>query len=446
MRRSIFAGLFLLFGSLLAGVSLSQMPSAQQTIQQAADNAPTRVALTLTDALKRAKENSPAFQEVLTELGLAQQDRVQARAALLPSVNYLNQYIYTQGNETPSGRFIANNAVHEYVSQGTVHESVSVSQIADYRKSGAALALAKAKAEIAARGLVATVVESYYSLAAAQRKSVATQQALEEARRFLEISRKLEQGGEVAHSDVIKAQLQEHDRDRDVQEAVLALDRERLDLAVLLFPNFNQDFDVVDDMEQAKPLATFSEAEALAKKNNPELNAALAALKEADEDLLSARSGYLPTFSFDYFYGIDAARFATRTDGIPNLGSSAIATLNIPLFNWGATRSRVKQADLKRQQVQRELSFAQRKILADLRGLYAEAKTASDELALLTSSADLAKESLHLTTMRYQGGEASVLEVVDAQNTLTQAREAQADGFKRYRVALANLQTLTGNF
>jgi outer membrane protein TolC len=63
---------------------------------------------------------------------------------------------------------------------------------------------------------------------------------------------------------------------------------------------------------------------------------------------------------------------------------------------------------------------------------------------LLKSSAELAAESLRLTTLRYQAGESTVLEVVDAQNTLTQARNAFSDGVVRYRAALAGLQTLTG--
>jgi outer membrane protein TolC len=48
--------------------------------------------------------------------------------------------------------------------------------------------------------------------------------------------------------------------------------------------------------------------------------------------------------------------------------------------------------------------------------------------------------------LRYQAGEATVLEVVDAQNTLATARNAFDDGQQRYRVAVANLQTLTGSF
>jgi len=50
-----------------------------------------------------------------------------------------------------------------------------------------------------------------------------------------------------------------------------------------------------------------------------------------------------------------------------------------------------------------------------------------------------------LTRLRYTAGEATVLEVVDAQNSLTAAELAQQDGTVRYQAALANLQTLTGS-
>jgi outer membrane protein TolC len=66
------------------------------------------------------------------------------------------------------------------------------------------------------------------------------------------------------------------------------------------------------------------------------------------------------------------------------------------------------------------------------------------ELAGLSRSTELAAESLRLTTLRYKNGEATVLEVVDAQTTAAQASGMYQDGAVRYRVALANLQTLTG--
>ena len=65
-------------------------------------------------------------------------------------------------------------------------------------------------------------------------------------------------------------------------------------------------------------------------------------------------------------------------------------------------------------------------------------------MASLRESLDLATESLRLTVLRYEAGEVSVLEVVDAHTTLVDARNAYNDGLVRYRVALAALQTLTG--
>jgi outer membrane protein TolC len=413
-------------------------PQATQSSTQAPQT------LTLQDALVLARKNSVDFQAALTDQGVAHQDKVQTRAALLPNVSYNNQYLYTQGTGTATPRFIANNGVHEYISQGNVHEALAYSGVSDYRRSGALEAVARAKAEIAARGLVVTVVQAYYGLLAAQRKYATNQAAAAESERFLKISQQLETGGEVAHSDVIKAQIQYQGSQRDLREAELTMNKSRLDLAVLLFPNFNENITVVDDLDLAPPLPSFDEFVKAAQVKNPELRASTASLQAARFEVSSARAAYFPNITLDYWYGIDATHFAVNTNGISNLGSSASATVNIPIWNWGATRSKVIQADLKRKQSERELSLAQRKLLAGIRNSFAEAQASLAELDLLKSSADLAAESLKLTTLRYQAGEATVLEVVDAQNTLNQSRNAYSDGVVRYRAALAGLQTLTG--
>jgi len=406
--------------------------------------------ITLQDALQRARQNNPQYRAAATDFALAKENRVQSRAALLPSVNYNTQILYTEGNNTPTGRFIASNAVHEYAAQGNVHQEISLENFAGYRRASAAQTLAQARAEIAARGLVVTVVQAYYGFAVAQRKYATAQRAAGEAQRFLDISQKLEKGGEVAHSDSIKAQIQYQQQERELQDAELGMNRSRLELAVLLFPDFNQDFAIVDDLQPPEPLPAFPEIQAAAARNNPELRAAVAALQEARHEVTAAWNGFLPSLSFDYFYGIDSSRFAVHqfdpSSGqvLRNLGYAATATLQLPVWNWGSNRSKLKQADLRQQQAHVELSFAQRRLLSDLQAFYDEAQTARTELDSLSESAALAAESSRLTILRYQAGEATVLEVVDAQNTLTSARNAFDDGQARYRLAMANLQTLTG--
>jgi outer membrane protein TolC len=394
--------------------------------------------------LQRAKANSVQFLAAQAESALAKEDRVQARAALLPNVSYNNQFLYTQGNGTPSGRFIANNAVHEYVSQGNAHEVISLEQFATYRRTSAAEAVARAKAEIAARGLVVTAVDDYYSLVAAQRKFADADLGATEALNFLNLSKKLEGGGEVAHSDVLKAQLQYNDRSLALREVELALLKAKLSLAVLIFPNLKSDFTVADDLDETPALPDFAQVQQQASRNNPELRAAHYNVEANHQDVTASRAGHLPALALDYFYGIDATHFAVYTDGIRNLGYAATATLSIPIFNWGATQSKVRQSEIRERQAKAELSATQKDVLANIQIFYKEAQAAGAELATLRQSLDLAAESLRLITLRYQAGESTVLEVVDAQNTLVAARVAFADGSARYRIALADLQTLTG--
>ncbi|HEY6268825.1 MAG TPA: TolC family protein [Candidatus Acidoferrum sp.] len=419
-------------------------PPARDAQQGAAATSPA-VRLTLEDALARARKNSTQFQSAQTDAAIARQDRYQAAAALLPTVTYNNQALYTQLGNNNNVKFIANNAAHEYISQANAHESIDLISISAFRRAASAAAVAKAKAEIASRGLVVTVVQSYYAVLAAQLKLEAAKKTGDEGDRFLKLTQDLEHGGEVAHSDVIKAELQMQERRRQLLEAQLGLLNARLDFAVLIFPDFNDNFELAEDLHATVPLPTLAEVQQRAARDNPDLRAALAAVQQAGHDVTGARGGYLPSLSFDYWYGIDAPQFAVNgPNGVSNLGSSAAATVNIPIWNWGATQSRIKQAELRRTQAQRELSLAQRKLLAEIRSLYAEAETALNELSGLSRSAELSADSLRLTTLRYRGGEATVLEVVDAQTTFAQASAAYQDGAVRYRVALANLQTLTG--
>ena len=118
----------------------------------------------------------------------------------------------------------------------------------------------------------------------------------------------------------------------------------------------------------------------------------------------------------------------------------------MPLWDWGTLRSKLHQAEYQREQARFELSQAQRQILSNLYGSYNEATVARASVEESRGTADLAAESLRLIDLRYKAGASTALEVVTAENTLTQARNAYADAEMRYRVAVATLQTVTGSF
>ena len=431
---------------LLAAGLLIAAPAAAQSA------APSDAPLTLQAVLDQARANSQQFRSAQLVSDLAAEDKKQARAALLPSVSGFSQYIYTQPNGTPSGVWVPNDGPRVYATYLNVHGDVfSLAKWSEFRSTTAAEAVARAKADVAARGLVATIVQNYYGLVAAQRKLASAQQSLREVQQFLDVTQKQESGGEVAHSDVVKARIQVSQRTRDAQEAELAVLKSRLGLSVLIFPDFRDTFSVVDDLQAITPLLPLTDLKATAATNSPDLRVAQASVLQETLGVGVARGAVLPTLSFDYFYGINANEFATHStptpenpSGVNLLGSVAQIQLNVPLWNWGAAQSKLKQAHLRVQSAKSDLTLAQRQLQASIATFHREAEIARDQVASLRESLDLSTESLRLTLLRYQAGEVSVLEVVDAQTTLIQARNAFDDGLVRYRVALAALQTLTG--
>jgi outer membrane protein TolC len=406
------------------------------------------ITLNLQQAMQRAAIYSQQVYSAQFAARLAHEDVVQAKAALLPQVSASSGYVYTQPNGMDTGVFIANNGVHEYIDQSTVHAEIfNPVKLAERRRLMAAEAVAHAKADLAARGLFATVTQNYYGTVAAQRKITNAQESLAEAQQFLYITQKMEAGGEAAHVDTVKAQIQVQQRQRDLQDAQANYEKSRILFAVLLFPDYGQAYVLVDDLEAHTALPAYPEIQAMVSRNSPDMRVAQSTVSQQAHAVKEARAGYLPSFSFDYLFGLDANQFAIHNEfGQNNLGSAWQIGMTVPVWTWGALHSKVKQAEIQLQQARQDLSFTRRNLLAELESFYVEAQTAAAQLASLKSTVDLSVENLRLTRMRYTAGESIAQEVVDAQTQLVTARNAYDDGVVRYRMAIANLETLTGAF
>jgi outer membrane protein TolC len=398
--------------------------------------------ITLDEAIRRAESNEPNFAAAKAGSRVAGLDKSIALGGMLPSVVYHNQALYTEPNglqnqagqgagAQASPKFIANNAVREYASQATINETLGLAGYAGIRRADAASAMAAAELEVSRRGLVAAVTALFYGSLAADHKLAVAERA---------------QAREAAHADVVKAQLEEQQRQRDFADAKVAAEKAHLELGVLLFPDPRTPCTLQAD-DNAPPLASREDVEQAASKNNPELKSALAQLNVSSADVLSARAALLPDLGLNVTYGIDAPQFAVNgPDKVRNLGYSASVTVDLPVWDWLSTEHKIKQSEIRRDAARVALTAAQRQMIARLDETYSEAQAAHDQLASLDESVATAAESLRLTKLRYTGGEATVLEVVDAQTAYVSAENAREDGRVRYEAARADLQTLTGTW
>ena len=412
--------------------------------------------LTLTDALGRSQSANTAYAQAIADSKVADAQIGVARSTLLPGVVYHNQYLYTQpqhvgGKPAASGSssplFIANNAVHEYVSQGAVSETLSGTLAA-----GSPPVRGRGQPQ-PKRGWKWPVVASSPPLSspgmARWRTKPRSQQPSRRSTKpvtSLPSPSQLEAGGEVAHSDVIKANFEVQQQQRDLNEARLQAEKSRIDLAILLFPNPLTPYTLSGSLAEIPDLPQRNAINAAAKNDNPDVKAALAAFKASQLEVTSAKLDYLPALIFNYSYGIDATQFTvTSSDGARNLGYQASVTLDIPVWDWFATRNKIRQSIARKDLAQTELTSTQRQLAASIEELYQEAQVAYDATKSLDISVQDATTALHLSELRYQSGEAPIYEIVDAQTTLITTQNNRIDSAARLKSALANLQTLTGN-
>ena len=146
--------------------------------------------------------------------------------------------------------------------------------MAGVRHADATAAQAAAELEVARRGLVSAVTGLFYSIAADDNKLSAAQRALTEAEDFTRLTNQREQAREAAHADVLKAQLEQQRRERDLSDAKLEAEKARLELAVLLFPDPHTSYTLVSPAN-APELPSRTDVEQAAAKNNPELKSCI---------------------------------------------------------------------------------------------------------------------------------------------------------------------------
>ncbi len=435
-------------GASAPAFTLSSVPDmAQSTLPAAQTNPP----ITLDDALRLAGAQLSGLQQARVNERLAAEDVRQARAALLPKVTSPVDYIYTSpAHGGPLGEprvqsFIANNAIGEYQALISVAGDVDISGRlrAVLARNRALLDAARAGTAVARRTVEQATIEAYYGLALATAGRRSAEQNLAAAQEFEHITSLLLSGGEVAPVDLTRAQLQTTQR-RDELERASANEAIAADsLRVLVGYDFARPIDANDllTLLPADGEVTGFNTDAIARR--PEFTQFDAQLRAARQDILVAHADRHPQLSYTINGGFD-------TDSLrpgrlrQHTGFSATFNLSIPIFDWGVSRSRERQAQLRVELTQNERAQAARSFNQQFNSARTQARSAAARIRLAATGITLAQGNLDASIARYRAGEAQIIEVTDAQTTLAAQRLAFYQAIFDYQVALARLRQAAG--
>lgn len=407
--------------------------------------------LSLDEALRLASAVASGFQQAGLNEQIAAEDVKQAQAAFLPRVTAPLSYLYTSpALGLPPGTprapsFLANNAIGESQVYVNVAGDIDIAGRlrATLEKNRALLAAAHAGTEVARRALAQAVVEAYYGLALATAQRVAAEETLAAAIEFERVTSLLLTGGEVASVDFTRAQLQTIGRRDELEKARANEVVAAGSLRVLVGYDFATPISATD-LNLAAPLdAELQQFKVDDVARRPEFTQFEAQLRAARQEVRIARAERLPQFSYSILGGVD-------TDSLrpPRLkehtGVSAAVSVTIPIFDWGATRSKERQARLRAQLAENENAAALRGFTQQFFAAQAQVTSAAARVRLAGEGVTQAQKNLSASIARYRAGEAQIIEVTDAVTTLAAQRTALYQALFDYQTALARLRQATG--
>jgi outer membrane protein TolC len=436
---------FLLFLVICVAVPAPAQTPSPSPSQATADQ------LTLDEALRLANTQASLYQSAVLNERIASEDVRQAQAALLPKFSAPLNYIYTSPaigqppGEPREQSFIANNAIGEYEALANVAGDFDLAGKlrATVAKNRALLAAAHAGTDVAKRALAQSVMETYYGLALAIAQRRAAEGNLSAAEEFEHITSLLLSGGEVAAVDLTRAQLQTLERRDELERARINEDVAAGSLRVFVGYDFARPISTTELALALPSNAEYEQFKADDVPRRPEFTLLEQQLRAARQEIKIARADRLPSLTYSLNGGFD-------TDSLrgPRLkehtGVSAQVSLTIPIFDWGATRSRERQADLRVQVAENERTIAVKAFTQQFYAARAQAASAAARIALARDGVTRAQDNLTASIARYRAGEAQIVEVTDAQTTLVAQRSALYQAIFDYQIALSRLKQATG--
>ncbi len=367
----------------------------------------------------------------------------QARAAFLPQSSLVNGFTYNSPslNNRETFSFLPLNGIREYASLFSVNQEFDTSGRlrADMARARVARDIAATGVALTERDLRRAVTTAYYRALLTRRIVRIVQDALAESQSFEKRAGLLFQGGEAARADVVKASAQvaflQQARNAADLEAKLA----NQELASFWTRDVTGTLWLADPLEESPPAPEAADSRAAPFLKRFEFNLLDAQRRGFQADARRARSALLPQLGAAFQYGIDsnAVRISDR-------GYAAFVNLTIPIFDWNKARAATQQARLRAQQVDSARAISERAFSKEYQSALVRVKQLFEQISLTRQQAQLAEEDLRLSRIRYEGGEGSALDVVTAQNQLSQARSNYYTTMANYWNAKADLEVASG--
>jgi outer membrane protein TolC len=396
--------------------------------------------VTLAEALRRATRLDPNYVAALGQLDNAEWGRRAARLAfVLPAVNAeldLTKYsaeFFNLGTGQPQSSAVTGTLTASY-------ELFRLRKFTDLSATNAGLESAGAS-ELEQRFRTAFLVESdYYGVLASQALDRVAAERLRRAEEQLAVGRARVVSGAAVQTDSLQLVLEATRARIDRMRAEAALRVARLQLGRRIGeagPVAAADPDSVPPLELP---VTLPDAVTEALAQGPQYRVARANERQAEALLRGRRGEYLPSLVLSGANQTFDSKFFPTARNISSVTLSVI----LPVWNLGQREIAVTQARVNRDVSRAIRADLERGALRDVTEAYEAYRTARGTVDLSALALAAATENFRVQGARYRSGATTILELLDAQISLTQAEADVVQANYSTRLALAGLEVILG--
>ncbi|MBM4257767.1 MAG: TolC family protein [Deltaproteobacteria bacterium] len=406
--------------------------------------------LTLQEAVKTALAQHPTIRVGEATISAAQQRVRQQEAGYLPRGSYTYTLSRQQRPVTAAVGGVQIGGGQQTRSFAQIFNfhttNVSLSQVLfDFGRTLDAIQSAAATVEASTADLETTrqtvtfnTKQSYFGLLSSQHLQRVAEETVRQNQKHLEDAQARFEVGVAPRFDVTQAQVQVSNAELNLVTARnnVALGHETLRTAMGITDS--ADFVPIDTLDRRSLPMNESEILRQAYASRPELHSLWARQKATTEQVSELQKRYLPSLTGNAQYNW------TGRDHPLQEGWVIGVVLTVPLFDSILTRAQIGEAQANQQRLSAEEENLRQQITLEVRRSLLDVRRSEESIRVSEQTEVQARENLALAEGRYQAGVGNILEVTDAQTSLTSARANTIQALYNYKTAVAQLEKAVG--
>ena len=396
---------------------------------------------TLKDCIHHAMENNISLKKNQVSILSAQEDVMQSKATLLPTLSAsTNQSVgwkpwMNSGMSTVTNGTVVNNVNKTYYngsysisSQWTLWNGNRNRNTIKQNR----MTLEKAELDSAtnANALKEQIADLYVQILYLNEAIKVNQQTLETSKKNEERGREMVEVGKMSKADLAQLTTQTKQDEYNIVSAQAQVDKAKTQLRQILELDGNVEFDVyVTEESDESALQVIPSLQTVydnALATRPEIASGLLAIENQKLGVKIAKAGKLPQISLNASLGTSTTSMNSNDWGKQmktNFDGMAGLSVSLPLFDNRSTKTNVNKAQLNVINAELDLQDKRKTLYSTIEGYWIDANTNQQKFIAATASVESMQTSYDLLSEQFRLGLKNIVELMTGKNNLVNAQQ-----------------------